>query len=111
MGNLDPGVIALLGGMGGAVLMLLLVLLLVVALALPIGRAVVRFIGNFDNVTASRARNGKVQITGGFDDWREQPEPEIPELTNGRVVRARAGEPIPAGTVIAFESDSKRGQS
>jgi hypothetical protein len=105
MATIDPSVVALLGGMGGAVLMLLIVLLAVIGFALPVGRAVLRFVGNFDSMTASRSKSGKVQISGGFDDWREFEEPQAEPPLLGGTVRAIASGDVHTGTVVTHEPE------
>lgn len=98
MERIDPGVVALLGGMGGAVLMLLLVLLGVIAVALPMVRAIVRFLGNFDNLSAQR-RAGRIVVNGALDDWREAAPELAQEIASGKVMRAVAAEPYSASQV------------
>lgn len=78
---MEPGVIALLAGVAGAVLTLLIVLLAFLGFAAPVVRAALRFAGNFDNATAQR-RGGRIVFSGAFDDWR-QPEIKSNGLAHG----------------------------
>jgi len=54
----------------GGLVMLLLVLIAGVIMFWPIIRSGIRFLGNFEQLSARRV-DGKIAISGGLDDWRD----------------------------------------
>lgn len=76
---MDPAVVGMLAGGAGALVMLLIVLLGLVGFVAPLVRAVLRFVSNFDNLSARRV-GGKIVVSGGLDDWRDSESPAVPML-------------------------------
>ncbi len=80
---MEPNVVAVLAGGAGALGMLLIVLLILLAFAWPLVRSLVRFVGNFQTVNVSRAKDG-IRFAGAIDDWRE-PSEQPPAAESGPI--------------------------